>query len=354
MAGGHKGILEEERTRTVQSNCSSGKWKSRMSTLFQDLIFETGIRDLELRRIITRAPRRYKFYTILKRSGGERLIAQPAREVKLVQRALIKVLLERLPIHSAATAYRQGLSIRDNAKPHAQNGPILKLDFKEFFPSIQDRDWENYCRRTGALSDENEIYLTSRLLFCDAPGKRGLRLAIGAPSSPMLSNILMSDFDSAVKTSLETDKVTYTRYADDMTFSAPRTGFLTNVIACVGKIIRGMDSPRLKLNKEKTTYVTKKYRRSVTGLTLSNDGQITIGRDKKRRISATVHHAQLGKLAATELQILAGVLAYVNAVEPSFLDTLRKKYGADLIERVRHTVLLGSRPPRHNPPLAPC
>lgn len=323
-----------------------------MKNLISKLSQETGMREHEVHRIMNTAPNRYKVYQIPKRTGGLRTIAQPAREVKLLQRCLVDVLLKHLPTHDCATAYRSGTSILDNALPHAGNGPILKLDLKDFFPSIRSEDWVAYCRRTGCLENELDIELTARLLFRRAKGASVLRLAIGAPSSPVLSNILMYEFDVRVIEALASEKqVVYTRYADDMTFSAPRTGYLTKVIQKVVRVIRVLESPRLTLNREKTVYVTKKYGRSVTGLTLANDGRVTIGREKKRLIRSAVHRAVLGELSASELQVLSGMLAYINAVEPNYLDVLRAKYGADEVAKIQK-VERGKKLPPHLPVLA--
>ena len=324
-----------------------------MTNLLEALSGETGIRALDLRRIMSGAPLRYKHYTIPKRGRGVRRIAQPAREVKLLQRALVKVLLTSLPVHRCATAYRVGLSIRDNANAHAGDGPILKLDLRNFFPSLKASDWVAYCNKTKCLTNTEEIHLTSCLLFHRRPGIRFLRLAIGAPSSPMLSNILMYDIDTRIFEAVAGNFVTYTRYADDMTFSAPRTGFLTGVMSKVAKIIRETRTPSLDINGDKTTFVTTKYHRTVTGLTLTNDGKVTIGREKKRKISAEVHYALNDKLNPADLQILAGMLAYVKAVEPTFLEWLQNKYGADIVRTIQGMVLLGTKLPRHDPPLAP-
>lgn len=89
------------------------------------------------------------------------------------------------------------------------------------------------------------------------------------------------------------------------------------------------------MNSDKTTFVTRKYRRVVTGVTLTNDGALSIGRDRKRIISAQVHHASLGKLSGEELAALAGYLGFANVVEPGFLDMLRRKYGADVIKGIQ-------------------
>src|SRR5690349_9067277 len=147
---------------------------------------ETGLVQHDLDRIIKTAPRRYKVFEIPKRNGGMREIAQPARELKLLQRVLVEKLLAQLPIHDAARAYRVGMSIRDNAAPHCGGGPILKMDFRDFFPSIRSTDWEAYCAEHNLLTPEDRK-IASAIFFRRRKGERVLRLSIGAPSSPSLS-----------------------------------------------------------------------------------------------------------------------------------------------------------------------
>ena len=281
------------------------------------------------------APDRYKRYTIPKRDGTRRPIAQPAREIKAIQRAFVAAILENLPVHDAAMAYRHGRSIRDNAAAHVDSdGPILKMDLKSFFPSIRMQDWQRYCYDNSLFNDPIEVVLSGHLLFCREPGTRSLRLAVGAPSSPTVSNILMFKFDEAITRAVGADQVVYTRYADDLTFSARRTGYLTGVQSSVARVIRDQAYPKLEINVAKTTYATKKFHRSVTGLTLSNDCNVTLGRDRKRLIRAQVHRAVLGQLSMEETAKLAGMLAFVHAVEPSFLETLSAHYGSHIIAQI--------------------
>jgi retron-type reverse transcriptase len=324
--------LEKDGSGALQEHYGSEKI---MSGIAQRLAVETGLLEHAVRKIMLRAPVRYKDYPIPKRNGGTRQISQPAREVKLVQRALVTILISGLPVHEAATAYRPGASIRDNAGRHAGFRQILKLDFENFFPSIKDRDWLHYCITTGCLSSEEDIALTTSLLFRREKGLSRLRLAIGAPSSPSLSNALMFDFDKLVSERLSGENVIYSRYADDLTFSAPRTGYFKNVERVVKSALREIEYPRLKINQEKTTFVTTKFHRFVTGLTLANDGRVTIGRERKRRIRAEVHHFCLGKLDEDQVLRLSGTLAFVNAVEPAFLTVLDAKYGAAAIRSLQ-------------------
>lgn len=304
-----------------------------MSKIVKFLSAATALSPDDVRAIIRRAPVSYKRYTIPKRTGGERQIAQPAREVKKLQR-ILSMRLSALPIHEAATAYVRGRSIRDNAERHMTNGPILKFDFKDFFPSIRDRDWHDYCLKNNVFTELEDIYLSSRLFFIKNPGTTIPRLAIGAPSSPWLSNVLMFEFDKTISEQVAHDQVIYSRYADDLTFSAPRTGFLNHVEKILRKTISTIDSPKLAVNDQKTVLATKKFRRVVTGLVLANDGRVTIGRDKKREIRAALHWAFLGKLDNREIGQLAGLLAHIKGVEPIYFNELTQRHGENLLGRL--------------------
>lgn len=310
-----------------------------MSELVKLLLVESGMDINDLRRIIRTAPRRYKVFEIDKRSGGKREIAQPARELKRLQRILMQHVLAPLPVHTAATAYRKGMSILDNAMPHRSSGPILKMDFRNFFPSIRSEDWLLYCAENGILSiDDRQI--SAQLLFRQAKYERVLKLSIGAPSSPMLSNILMARFDEAIWIEAERRKIAYTRYADDLTFSGQRAGMLKDMIKEVERAVRRIDRPKLNINAEKTTFVTAATKRAVTGIVLANDGSVGIGRERKRLLSSRVHHAIINKMAREDLQKLAGELAFVNVVEPDFIVWLQNKYGhenIEMIKRLKHT-----------------
>lgn len=298
------------------------------------LLAETGLSEQDLGRIARTAPRRYKVYEIPKRSGGTRKIAQPARELKLLQRIIVSSVLDGLPVHRAAKAYRPGMSIRDNAAVHAGATPILKMDFENFFPSIRSTDWLAYCRSSGILGAEDAA-LAAQLLFRRAKGERLLKLSIGAPSSPALSNVLLYGFDTIVEAEAEKRGIRYTRYADDMTFSGQRIGMLKDMVEVVADAARTIKRPRLRVNNAKTTFVTMSSRRTVTGVTLSNDGMTSVGHDRKRLINAKVHRALNGKLSSDDLSNLAGELSFVNVVEPQFINKLEEKYGFEIIETIK-------------------
>jgi RNA-directed DNA polymerase len=305
----------------------------KMSSLIDALQRATGLDAVSIRRIIATAPERYKVYSIPKRGGrGRRIIAQPAKEVKALQRAVMRIYLQDLPVHPSATAYVPGRSIRWNAGIHAENGPILKLDLSNFFPSIRASDWIAYCNENNVFENTADRHMSAQILFRRAKGEHVLRLSIGAPSSPLVSNLLMYNFDRAIAEKVAQDFVTYTRYADDMTFSAARTGYLTRVEKDVRRTLRSVPYPTVYVNDRKTVLATKKYRREVTGLILTNDGRVSLGREKKRNLRAQIHHFKCGELTKDECAKLAGYLAFAFDVEPTFMERV---FGKEILDSIR-------------------
>lgn len=307
-----------------------------MSQIIPVLIQETALGEHDLRKIISNAPERYKSFSIKKRNGGgDRLVSQPARELKALQRALIKSILYKLPVHKNATAYVSSRSLKDNIFPHLDNNAILKFDFKNFFPSFTENDWTLYCKKHSLFDNEEDIEITRRILFKRYPGLRGLRLSIGAPSSPMLSNILMFDIDQAISEHIGSSEVVYTRYADDITFSAKRTGYLNRINKELRQIVANSDTPKLTINEEKTVMATKKYKRQVTGLIITNDRKASVGRDRKRLISAQIHRALTYGASSEEIERLLGIISFVQSIEPEFKNRMNRKYGGDVFSRLK-------------------
>ncbi|UZK69966.1 retron St85 family RNA-directed DNA polymerase [Sphingomonas sp. S1-29] len=306
-------------------------------TLTETLLRELRISERELATLVRTAPERYKVYTIPKRTGGTREIAHPASELKTAQRVVVKSYLETLPVHPCATAYRPGASIRQNAERHSHNRAILKYDFTEFFPSITERAWLSYCDENETFGRQDAI-MSGRLLFRRPKGGRILRLSIGAPSSPILSNVLMNAFDRAIYDRVTPHKITYTRYADDLTFSAERTWNLKVVDGIIRSVINRLSYPKLTINNKKTILVTPKYHRQITGLVLTLDGRVSLGRDRKRNIRSAIFHYSQGKLDRKAEVKLAGTLAFAKDVEPEFYTRMERVYGKELIDNIKFSV----------------
>jgi RNA-directed DNA polymerase len=306
-----------------------------MGSLIKRIVSDLLLPPEDVRSMIRSAPMRYKVYRIPKRSGrGDRIIAQPVPAVKELQRWATQNILSAFTQHEAATAYRRSASILTNARVHRRHRYLLKLDFENFFNSIVDRDFLAFLHDRKSDLDEEDRRLLCRMLFWRPKGSSSLVLSIGAPSSPMVSNLLLFDFDERVAAHCAELDVAYTRYADDLTFSCNEPWRLRDIEAWVGHAIQSIDYPRLRLNKEKTVHASMKSRRVVTGLVLANDEKVSLGRERKRQIRAMVHRFLLGAMSVEEAASLRGWLAFVNGVEPSFLDRLERKYGPDRLRGI--------------------
>ena len=307
-----------------------------MSELLANLSSAMLLSPVELMRLIRSAPRRYKVYQIRKRAPGQfRTIAQPAKEVKALQRWVMEHVLNRHPVHAAATGYRRGQSIADNARRHVHGHFLLKLDFQDFFPSLKSSDFAFQVHKRDPQLTNQEIEALSRILFWKPRGSDQLCLSIGAPSSPLLSNILLYDFDSSVDAYCSKLKASYTRYADDLSFSADTSAKLQKIEEMVGRLCRRLKTPKLTINTKKTVRVSRKKSRRITGLVITNDESVSLGREQKRCIRASVHYFATGRLSKRECLQLRGMLAYVNSVEPAFLVRLRVHYGAEVIRAIQ-------------------
>jgi len=285
----------------------------------------------QLQLLSITAPHRYKVYQIKKRNGrGERTIAQPAKVVKRLQYWVIEHILKQCPIHNCATAYQEGSSIRKNASAHKDCSFILKMDFQNFFPSLTPNDFIAHLKLHGIPNDytEEDINLLCRILFWKPRRGNGLILSIGAPSSPAVSNTLLFSFDEKMSTFCDQNHICYTRYADDLTFSMNNRDLRTPLLDYLCNVLHELPFPRLYINREKTFFGSKSACRKVTGLVLTNDGRVSLGREKKRLIRSMIDHYLKGHLNGDEAKQLRGLLAFAKDVEPSFVERMNEHYGA--------------------------
>lgn len=294
------------------------------SDVLQRMSSDLAMMPSHLAKIIQTAPLRYKIFEIPKKAGGMREVAQPAREVKAIQRWVIREIGPKLPIHSAATAYREGASIRRNAEAHAQSRYMLKLDFTNFFPSILKGDvYLHIERHCSEFLDPAAQRLIAHVCCWARRRQPPLRLCIGAPSSPLLSNSMMFEFDNLLSSVAEQDCVTYTRYADDITLSSRVRSKIDRYEEIVKQLLAELQYPKLNLNLAKTVRASRAGKRVVTGLVLTPDGGLSIGRDRKRLIRAMYHHSLSHQLDEKELQELQGLLAFADSIEPGFSHRLK-------------------------------
>jgi len=293
------------------------------------------LNESEILRLSITSPHRYKVYEIKKRnSDKKRTIAHPAKELKIIQRILAEYLSSLLPVHESVYSYRKNLGIKENAIRHANSRYLLKMDFKDFFPSITPSLFFGIASENGIIFSEIDKTILTGLLFWKPDGKNRLELSIGAPTSPLISNFVMHSFDRKINKECTDRKITYSRYADDITFSTNIKDILFQLPNLVESTLKET-ALNINLNTEKTVFSSRAHNRHVTGVTLTNQGSLSIGRERKRIISAMIHRSSLIELSSKEAENLLGLISYATHIEPSFLERMIKKYGFETLNNIK-------------------
>lgn len=299
---------------------------------------ELGVSHKSIQDIANRASHMYKIYSIPKRTGGgQRPIAHPALELKVIQRWLAVRIFSQLPVHACVFSYKVGVGIRQHAEVHRTRNYLLRIDIKDFFPSILNTDvvslLAKHRDRIAPPLSRRDMLLAANLAC------RNSALTIGAPSSPVLSNAVLFEFDDEWSRRANQLAVSYTRYADDLYFSTDVPNVLETVSREVRASLNALAWPRLRVNDSKTTFTSRKRRRVVTGVRLTSDRELSLGRDNKRYVRSLFHKFLTGVATDAELSFLKGYLAFAKSVEPDFAVSLVRKFGTQAvatIERVPH------------------
>ncbi len=278
-----------------------------------------------------KASKRYKNYQIPKKTGGNRLISQPSKELKEYQRFIIKNIFSKLPIHSTVYSYQKNKNTKKMALLHKDSRYLLRIDFKDFFPSLKGEFIRKYLESKKHSLD---IDLSTRditlinMLVCKSNA-----LSIGAPSSPIISNVLLYDFDEYMHTVSQEKSVTYSRYADDLYFSTKKPEILKEMLEEIEKYLQNYYI-KLSINYKKNIYTSKKRRRIITGLNITTDGQISVGRKKKRYIKSLIYKYKQSSIEQKDLNYLKGYLSYLYSIEPEYLKNLEVKFSSDIIKQL--------------------
>lgn len=296
--------------------------------LVQDISDGLGLPVSYIRKMERSASYRYKRYEIARHNGKLRTIFHPAKPLKAIQRWLARNVIEQWPVHDSVTSYRKSVTTADNAICHVGNQFLLRLDMKSFFESIKSPDILAYLDNVEAQWD-----IADKMAFASLVCRHG-QLTIGAPSSPSLTNAICFDLDLQLDQLAQQRGATFTWYSDDLFFSCDIPDILLDLPLEVEKQLSALAIPaNLTLNKEKTKHSSRKGRRIVTGIVLGSDGHIYVGRRLKRKIRALIH--QYAKLDSDKRKSLAGLISYVQSVDPEFVNSLIKKYGFEVVREAR-------------------
>lgn len=230
----------------------------------------------------------YRNFTISKRSGGKRWISVPAPALMAVQSWIAQNILNNVKPHNAAFAYVKDRKVLTHAEKHCAADWILKVDIKDFFSNISERQIYKVFESLGY--PHLLAFEMARLCTRETPRRKGKRwvnrlvidqpnnyfsttvgsLPQGAPTSPALSNLVCFEMDAQLEAlSLEIG-ATYSRYADDLCFSFPKTT-REEILKAKRNISKILYDHGFQENPKKTKIIPPGARKMVIGLLINSD-----------------------------------------------------------------------------------
>jgi len=283
----------------------------------------------------------YRRFTIPKRNGSEREIWAPTAKLKAIQHWILFNVLERLMVHEAAHGFVPGRSIVTNANVHTDSRLIVKMDLREFFPTITFPRIKGLFRHAGY---REQIATLLALLCSESPreevelkGKKYLValsqrcLPQGAPTSPAITNAICLKLDRRLTGFTNKLGWRYSRYADDLTFSIVKSK--ANEFGSLKKFFHGIrfivGEEGFSINDEKTRMMRSGNCQKVTGLVVNGSQPARVPRALRRRLRAIAHNLSQGKPLheGDFLQHHIGHAAMLYSTNPEegskYLDALR-------------------------------
>lgn len=303
----------------------------------------------------TREPRlqNYRYAWVPKRSGGARLLEAPKSRLKSLQRRILQDILDAIPPHPAAHGFRQGRSVLTHARLHGGQETVIHFDLRAFFAEVHPARAFGVFRAAGYPEEVSRTLMglcTNRVplsVLREAPRPTNARevealfhlrrrlseshLPQGAPTSPALANLCAFHLDVRLEELGNALGATYSRYADDLTFSGDGklAGAAERLERWVGEIAR---EEGFSLNPHKTRVMRASSRQAVTGVVV-NQG-VNVARDEFDALKATLHncvrHGPASQARGLEhfREHLQGKVAWVEHLNPRRGETLRRLFEA--------------------------
>ncbi len=298
------------------------------------------LRWLTFNRVVSESSH-YRRFKLPKKTGGFREISAPLPLLKDAQRWVLENILYLPEVTEQAHGFVPGRSILTNALPHVGHTLVVNMDLQNFFPTVTYRRVKGFFRELGY----SEKIATVLGLLCTEPetdqitadgktyyvhtGKRALPQ--GAASSPQLTNLICRRLDARLSGVAKKFGLTYTRYADDLTFSGDDAQHGSIVGKLLWQVKQIIKDEGFIVHPDKTQIMHKGARREVTGIIVNE--KASLPRKKLRQFRAVIHQIEQngpeGKTWGDGPNLfpsLHGYAAYINMVRPDL--------GKDYLSRV--------------------
>lgn len=274
-----------------------------------------------------------------------RLLEAPKPRLLALQRKVLHDVLEKIPPHDAAHGFVPGRSAVTHAALHVGRQVVVRFDLETFFTTITASRAHavfraaGYPHRVASLLTGLCTTRTPAVTLRQAPGPwddgdrnarrhallsrlAAFHLPQGAPTSPALANLSAWKLDLRLTSLAASTGLTYSRYADDLTFSSDQLGDVRWLCDAVREVVR---DEGFRLNAHKTRVMRKHQRQLVTGVVVNE--RLGFGRKEFDVLKAQVHRAVLQGVSEEEFEVLQGKVAWVRSIHQARGEKLRVMLG---------------------------
>lgn len=294
----------------------------------QELSGLIGVTESLIYCLSKRTEQYYKKFSIPKKSGGIRQIYIPSYTMKIIQKWILRNILDKVKPSNQAMAFRKGsnFSCKANAVFHKETRYGIAIDLENFFDNISAKRVYGVFRNLG-YSSKSATILTNLCTLDDF-------LPQGAVCSPSLSNLVCLSLDARLSGLCEKRRIRYSRYADDMYFSSDNQDVLKKTVPIIRKILT---DEGFCVNERKIYYHTPSNRKQINGITIHRKefdcSEIKAPKELKRKIRTEIYRAIMSGDYSSKDHII-GEIMYVAYIEPDYLNRI-KKYIVSISNKIK-------------------
>lgn len=241
----------------------------------------------------------------------KRWIDNPVDPLKAIQSRVQERILYPLLLPEHLLGGVKGRCIQDNARLHQGARCLITIDIKNFYPSIKPAQVRSVFQKTLNCSSSVAFLLTGLTTCRD-------RLPQGAPTSPLLANLVLSSFDSEIRSVCDEHQIRYSSWVDDLAFSGDSPAHV------IGDVVATLIKAGFRVSHRKIKQMNSRDRKVLNGLVLGKF--ITVQKQYRARIRAGIHNFKSGKVMAADagayVEGLKGNISYLRLFDPRRAATL--------------------------------
>lgn len=314
--------------------------KQPLETLFNDMYHgKRSFADFALVKVMDNVRRQ-----TTSRAGKARKLLIPNDKLKGCHDFIRLFLLDYLPINDQVVfSYRKGVNAYDAVKEHVHSKFFFVCDIADFFPNLGRARIMSTLVTAGEgcpIADINHWLERIVDLVCVDD-----TLPIGFSTSPSISNAALRPFDNSLQSQCNDRELIFTRYSDDIIVSGANRAALEGIEDIVATCLHDATNGELKLHPGKSKFLHGGIKIKLLGMVLLPNGAITVDASVKEEIEILIHFYlydkskltdRVGGILKTAEARLAGLINYVNTVDQSYLDKLRRKFGSTVVDYFLH------------------